>query len=1204
MENVQIQLQSHLLSPENVAGVPPPGLSGPSQISFAPSSSRYLAYVTTTWSINNANSFPIVNNSSSTSNNWSDVGASSAATANRHGEASQPLFSPSYSPYVPLTDGLTIKNQKYSTNESNNGANSKKKASTSNSTTITPSTTERIIMYIDLESESKQPMPLLHWPAGTPAYGRRGSGGGNGNNLRSSSKRRMLENGSNSASTSLDEKLRRERQRTGTAAGSITQFSWARCSSLTNNSNIVPNATIPTKVYTTKRDSNDSCDLHEPFWRILVPVRGSIFVQDGLPLPSLSDSRSDEHAPHPLCSCIYDKVTAGVSAIDAQLSPDGSMVAWTADGELYVQGVLTSNMEKNIVLNNSTAADAGTANDAPLPPRNVPVRISFGASHTDERAISHGVADFVAQEEMDRYRGFWWHPDSTSILFTRNDESQVPIYRIMHNQHDSEPNVGSNGSGNGLTPYHINNSNHDVSMYTAVRHNASSMFEDHRYPFAGKSNPKVKLGLVQVHRESICNAYVTAPMSLGTLNSFNSDSADDCRWDRDDGNSRQSADDGDVNHEPMQVELSAQEIACENWERCQWFDPPREASEYLARVYWLADGTVICQWQNRSQNCSLLYRLDLRNASLTSSTSDTKIFIGRTLLVERTDMWINLHHMFKPLKRAIHPDECACDLDVSSYIMPNPLPNGSFSFVVAMEKTGFQHLYLFTYCPGVNGEQAVLLRTLTSGEWMVEQIIGIDLQNDVIYFTGTYDSVLERHMYAVSLLGRREKQCIKTSSLEASMGKSSNMIASPSRTSSPKMNGTVRRSLNKVMNVLSGSNRNNSPTVSKVKLGSFASNPVRLTTDTGMHSLVMDDNCRYFVDTSSDLDRPTTVNIFEIVHERIEGTTRQMGPDVTVKRVVALYDASKDDKSINVLKIVSAKLLGGSDILVKSLPPPEMLSFITTDGTETLHAAVYRPDPKRYGPGPYPLVCAVYGGPHVQRVNRSWAQCADMRAQRLRSLGFCVVKCDNRGSSRRGLKFESGIAKRLGRLEVIDQVSAVQQLVFRGIADPTRVGVYGWSYGGYLAAMCLCRAPEVFHVAVAGAPVTSWDGYDTHYTERYMGLPADNPAGYRESAIFDHVPNMRGKLMLVHGLIDENVHFRHSSRLINRLIAAGKDYDLLVFPEERHSPRRLRDRIYMEKKISEYFVRHLRPSPTPNALDHLSNGSNVPGGLRTMAGHL
>jgi dipeptidyl-peptidase-4 len=246
--------------------------------------------------------------------------------------------------------------------------------------------------------------------------------------------------------------------------------------------------------------------------------------------------------------------------------------------------------------------------------------------------------------------------------------------------------------------------------------------------------------------------------------------------------------------------------------------------------------------------------------------------------------------------------------------------------------------------------------------------------------------------------------------------------------------------------------------------------PTRLTVESGMHSIVMDDNCRYFVDTCSDLGRPTTVKIYELPTD-----TR-----LNVKRILTLYDAVQDDKFMPTIKTMTNGKRNESTDLVKNLPPPELLSFPTSDGTATLHAAIYKPDPKIHGPGPYPLVCAVYGGPHVQRVNRSWSQSADMRAQRLRSLGFCVVKCDNRGSSRRGLVFESAIARRLGRLEVLDQVAAVRQLIVRGIADANRVGVYGWSYGGYLSAMCLCR------VLVAGAPVTSWDGYDTHYTERYI----------------------------------------------------------------------------------------------------------------------
>ena len=123
-----------------------------------------------------------------------------------------------------------------------------------------------------------------------------------------------------------------------------------------------------------------------------------------------------------------------------------------------------------------------------------------------------------------------------------------------------------------------------------------------------------------------------------------------------------------------------------------------------------------------------------------------------------------------------------------------------------------------------------------------------------------------------------------------------------------------------------------------------------------------------------------------------------------------------------------------------------------------------------------------------------------------------------------------------------------------------------------MSAMCLARRPDVFAAACAGAPVTDWDGYDTHYTERYMGTPASNPDGYRNGSVMTHVAGMRDRrLLLIHGLIDENVHFRHTARLINALIAEGIDHELFLFPDERHVPRAEADRAFMEARIVEFF---------------------------------
>lgn len=263
--------------------------------------------------------------------------------------------------------------------------------------------------------------------------------------------------------------------------------------------------------------------------------------------------------------------------------------------------------------------------------------------------------------------------------------------------------------------------------------------------------------------------------------------------------------------------------------------------------------------------------------------------------------------------------------------------------------------------------------------------------------------------------------------------------------------------------------------------------------------------------------------------------------------------------------------LSDRDPRCQALTPPEFISLKAADGHE-LHGAFYRAQGVT---GARPLIVYVYGGPHAQRVHKAWEITADMRCQFWARSGFHVLKLDNRGSANRGLAFEAVVRHDMGRHEVADQAAGVRFLVERGDVDARRVGIVGWSYGGYMACMSLMRAPGVFQVGVSGAPVTHWDGYDTHYTERYMGLPEEQHEAYQVSSVMSHVNKLEGRLLLVHGLIDENVHFRHTGRLIQALIEADKDYDLLVFPDERHMPRSEDARFYMERRIFEYFKEHL-----------------------------
>ena len=254
-----------------------------------------------------------------------------------------------------------------------------------------------------------------------------------------------------------------------------------------------------------------------------------------------------------------------------------------------------------------------------------------------------------------------------------------------------------------------------------------------------------------------------------------------------------------------------------------------------------------------------------------------------------------------------------------------------------------------------------------------------------------------------------------------------------------------------------------------------------------------------------------------------------------------------------------------------SLEAPHLRAFSAADGT-TLYGALYQPE----GEGPHPLLVAVYGGPHAQTVLDAWGLTVDLRAQYLAQQGFLVLKLDNRGMAGRGLEFEAHLHRQMGTIEVDDQSAAVEQLAAEGLADLDRVGVYGWSYGGYMTVMSMLRRPDLFKVGVSGAPVSDWDGYDTGYTERYMGTPQTNAEGYREGSLLTHADKLEGQLLLIHGGVDENVHFRHTARLITALTAADRDYDLLMFPEERHMPRDRAGLEYQERRVARYFERHLK----------------------------
>jgi dipeptidyl-peptidase-4 len=305
----------------------------------------------------------------------------------------------------------------------------------------------------------------------------------------------------------------------------------------------------------------------------------------------------------------------------------------------------------------------------------------------------------------------------------------------------------------------------------------------------------------------------------------------------------------------------------------------------------------------------------------------------------------------------------------------------------------------------------------------------------------------------------------------------------------------------------------------------------------GTHRVVVAKDGNHYVDTFSNRTRPPVTTLRD-----------RSG------QVVATLDDAADDPRLAEVRLV----------------PPQLTEFKTRDGV-TLFGAYYAPRSRPLGEKA-PLVVMVYGGPHVQTVTDAWGVTADLNAQFLAERGFAVWKCDNRGSARRGVEFETSLYHQMGEIEVQDQAEGVR---FAAASWPEidlkRVGVTGGSYGGYMTLRCLALAPDVFKAGVAVAPVTDWDGYDTCYTERYMGTPATNPEGYRASSVLSRAADLTGALLIIHGMLDENVHFRHTARLTTALIAAGRPFTLLPLPDERHSSRRLPERTYVAERIASFF---------------------------------
>jgi dipeptidyl-peptidase-4 len=296
----------------------------------------------------------------------------------------------------------------------------------------------------------------------------------------------------------------------------------------------------------------------------------------------------------------------------------------------------------------------------------------------------------------------------------------------------------------------------------------------------------------------------------------------------------------------------------------------------------------------------------------------------------------------------------------------------------------------------------------------------------------------------------------------------------------------------------------------------------RLTREPGWHGIQMPKNTAVYLDRYSTADRPPSVTL-----RALSG------------RSLAELDPNPLDASHPYFNYLDTR------------PTNAFGTLVAEDGQELYYELT---TPAHLEPGRrYPVIVEVYGGPGVQFVANQWADQSGFFDHILTQHGFVVFKLDNRGSGERGNRFESALYRRLSIVEVRDQVRGVEFLKTLPFVDPTRIGVFGWSYGGYMALMCLLQAPQEFAAGIAGAPVTDWRLYDTHYTERYLGTPADDPSGYQLADVLHYAGALRAPMLLMHGMADDNVLFTNSTTLMKRLQDLGKPFDLMTYPGAKHS---------------------------------------------------
>ncbi|MCK6649702.1 MAG: S9 family peptidase, partial [Bacteroidia bacterium] len=312
---------------------------------------------------------------------------------------------------------------------------------------------------------------------------------------------------------------------------------------------------------------------------------------------------------------------------------------------------------------------------------------------------------------------------------------------------------------------------------------------------------------------------------------------------------------------------------------------------------------------------------------------------------------------------------------------------------------------------------------------------------------------------------------------------------------------------------------------------------IRITKGDGTHTSMMSNSGNYILDNFQSTSVPRIMYV-----NGTNGKTSKL-----------IYTASNpiQDYKLGEMKIFTLKSESGDDLYCRLYKPVDF------DSTKK-----------------YPTIVYLYNGPSVQMINNTWNGGGDLWFQYMAQRGYVVFTLDGRGSTNRGLAFEQATFRQLGVNEMKDQMVGVDYLKKQHFVDASRMGIFGWSYGGFMTTSIITRYPDVFKVGVAGGPVIDWTYYEVMYTERYMDTPQENPEGYKASRTIDYIDNLKGKLMLIHGTQDPTVVWQHSIQFLKACVDKKKQVDYFVYPGHEHNVLG-KDREHLYQKVTDYLMQNL-----------------------------